>query len=126
MSAPDPLTALTGAATPPQANGEAMFEAPWQGRLFGMAVALNEAGLFEWADFQARLIHHIGVWDRAHSNPTPAGTAAAPYAYYEHFGAALNDLVTRTTPLTAAEFDARVREYRARPHGHDHDHDHDH
>ena len=35
---------------PPMANGELVFDEPWQGRLFGMAVALTEAGVIDWAD----------------------------------------------------------------------------
>ena len=32
-----------GAAAPPRSNGELVFEAPWESRSFGMAVALSEA-----------------------------------------------------------------------------------
>ena len=68
------------------ANGEVLFEEPWQGRVFGMAVALHEAGLFDWSEFQARLIEVIGDWDRQASD---AGT----YHYYQHFQRALNNLL---------------------------------
>ena len=34
-----------GAAGVPRKNGELVFEEPWQGRVFGMAVALSEQGL---------------------------------------------------------------------------------
>ncbi|WP_136440466.1 nitrile hydratase accessory protein [Pacificoceanicola onchidii] len=30
---------------------EAPFDAPWQAQLFGLTVALNEAGLFSWPDW---------------------------------------------------------------------------
>ena len=33
---------------PPMANGEVIFDAPWQGRVFAMAVALSEQGVFVW------------------------------------------------------------------------------
>jgi len=32
----------------PSRNGELVFQAPWEGRAFGMAVALHDAGLFTW------------------------------------------------------------------------------
>jgi hypothetical protein len=34
---------------PPRDNGELTFEAPWQGRAFGMAVALQEKESFRGA-----------------------------------------------------------------------------
>ena len=40
-------------------NGELNFEAPWQGRVFAMANALCDAGLFEWSEFQQSLIDEI-------------------------------------------------------------------
>ena len=46
---------LEGPAAPPAANGELVFEAPWQARLFGMAWSLCDAGLFEWDEFRAKL-----------------------------------------------------------------------
>ena len=41
-------------------NGELAFDEPWQGRVFGIANALCAAGIFEWSEFQARLIEAIG------------------------------------------------------------------
>ena len=38
------LAADGGAAAPPRSNGELVFEAPWESRSFGMAVALSEPG----------------------------------------------------------------------------------
>ena len=32
----------------PRKNGELVFEAPWEARAFGLAVALSEAGQFPW------------------------------------------------------------------------------
>ena len=33
---------------PPMQNGEVVFEAPWQSRVFSMAVSLSEAKVFHW------------------------------------------------------------------------------
>lgn len=44
----------------PRKNGELAFDAPWQSRVFGMAVALNERGIYEWNDFRERLVVAIG------------------------------------------------------------------
>lgn len=43
----------------PRQNGELVFAAPWQSRIFGMAVALNERGAYDWEDFRRRLVEEI-------------------------------------------------------------------
>ena len=48
-----------GPEAPPRRNGELVFEAPWESRAFGMAVALCEQGLFEWEEFRRCLIAEI-------------------------------------------------------------------
>ena len=42
----DPDVASADApAAPPRDNGELVFEAPWESRAFGVAVALHDAGV---------------------------------------------------------------------------------
>ena len=36
-----------------------VFAAPWQSRIFGMAVALNDRGTYDWDDFRRRLVDEI-------------------------------------------------------------------
>ena len=36
----------------PRKNGELVFEEPWEGRVFGMAVALHDQRLYGWEEFQ--------------------------------------------------------------------------
>ena len=43
----------------PRQNGELVFEAPWQGRVLAMAVAVVDALDLEWDDFRRRLIAAI-------------------------------------------------------------------
>ena len=43
---------MEGQAAMPRKNGEFVFEAPWEGRAFGMAVALKDQGHCEWGDFR--------------------------------------------------------------------------
>ena len=45
-----------GPAAPPRRNGELLFGAPWEGRLFGLTMALHRAGVFEWDEFRQLLI----------------------------------------------------------------------
>jgi nitrile hydratase accessory protein len=117
---PDVEQHLTGTAAPPTANGELLFEAPWEARVFGMAHALCDAGLFRWADFQAALIEEIARWEREEAD------ASMAYRYYERFQAALETLLDRLGPASGAHLQARAAALAARPHGHDHPHHHDH
>ena len=38
-----------------------MFDAPWQGRVFGMAVALSEGGRLPWEEFRQALIREVAA-----------------------------------------------------------------
>ena len=58
---------LEGAIAPPMANGELIFELPWQGRVFGMARSLCDQGVYEWDEFRENLIDEIAYWDANHS-----------------------------------------------------------
>ncbi len=50
-----------GPASVPRQNGELVFDAPWQGRIFGMAVALSEEGLVPWEEFRQALIAAVAA-----------------------------------------------------------------
>ena len=43
----------------PRKNGELVFEAPWEGRAFGLAVALHRAGHYPWDAFRDHLVAEI-------------------------------------------------------------------
>ena len=105
--------ALDARVRPPMANGEVLFDAPWHGRVFGMAVALHEAGVFAWSEFQAQLIEVVGVWDSQ-------AAEGDPYEYYQHFQTALQRLMAAKGLISDVDLDERVDALAARPHGHDH------
>lgn len=113
-----PELSVAGPSAPPRANGELVFEAPWQSRLFGVTLALCERGAFGWPEFQKRLIGAIAEWERSHPPD-------APYQYYECWLVALERLLDAKGLCASDEIDARASEYAARPAGHDHDHHHD-
>ena len=104
---------LGGELKPPMANGEVLFEEPWHGRVFGMAVALHEAGVFTWQEFQHSLIEAVGAWDKAAS-------ATDSYQYYERFEAALSSLLAAKQLVGDGDLSDRTAAFAARPHGHDH------
>ena len=51
----------------PRKNGELVFEAPWEGRVFGMAVVLSDDRVYAWDDFRDHLVGdrgRRGAWGR--------------------------------------------------------------
>jgi nitrile hydratase accessory protein len=104
-----------GVAAPPLQNGELAFDAPWQGRVFGIARTLAEQGTFTWDDFRARLIDAIACWEAAAAPP-------ADYRYYDCFLAALEALLVERGLLGEGELAARLGRYADRAPDHDHHH----
>ena len=98
---------------PPTENGELVFEAPWEARIFAMAHHLCDAGLYSWDDFRDALIAEIAQWDAAH----PAGEG---YVYYERFQAALEALLVKRGVVATGALEAETVKLAARPQGHDH------
>ena len=98
---------------PPMANGEVLFDEPWQGRVFAMALLLEEQECFAWEEFQAVLIEVIDEWELSDARD-------GAYAYYEHFQEALKRVLATKNVLELKELDARTAAFAARPHGHDH------
>lgn len=99
---------LEGLASPPRDNGEIVFAAPWERRVFGLAVALCRSDAYEWEWFRQRLIARI-----AQDEGRP---------YWNSWALALEDLLGQTDAVTPGEVDARQQAFLARPHGHDHHH----
>lgn len=99
---------LTGAIAPPMANGEVVFESPWQGRVFGMARHLSESGRYTWDEFRGALIQAI--------------EAAPEREYFESFLVALENLLAQKQMVDPPGLDHLTATLAARPHGHDHAH----
>jgi nitrile hydratase accessory protein len=112
MSALDDLSANPTTALP-RSNGELVFAEPWESRAFGMAAALADQDVFNWADFQAGLIAAIAQ----HEGDARANGA---YCYYEHWLTALETLAVKRGLISTREIDERVAEFQLRPDGHDH------
>jgi nitrile hydratase accessory protein len=110
---------IEGPAAPPHSNGELVFSEPWEGRAFGMAVTLYEAGEFTWPQFQAALIARIRAFETGPAHDEP-------WNYYQLWLAALEDVLTGLRAVSAGEVAARAQALAQRPHGHDHRQDHDH
>lgn len=85
----------------PRQNGTLVFAAPWEARAFGIAVALNEAGVYPWRDFSQGLAAETAAAE-------PHGV---PTSYYERWLQTLEKLAIAQGLLTPAELDARTTEY---------------
>jgi cobaltochelatase CobN len=98
----DPVAAqLDGDAALPRRNGQLVFEAPWQGRVFGMAVAFSEMGAFSWEEFRQELIAQIAI----------AAGRGGQFRYYEAWLAAFERLVTDKKLLTSCEIEETTFQY---------------
>ncbi|ANW66642.1 MULTISPECIES: nitrile hydratase accessory protein [Mycolicibacterium] len=116
------LDAVGTAAALPRSNGELVFDAPWQGRLFGLVVHMCQSGAFEWDEFKT---HLIAVIDESGIDDT-----CDPAVYYRQFGEAFCRLVAEKDFATTAVLEQRTHAESERlshaDSDHDHDHDHDH
>ncbi len=79
------IAAMDGSTALPRKNGELVFEEPWQGRAFGMAVALHEQGAYDWEEFRQALIAQIAAAD----------ARGGAFVYYEIWLATFEELLTK-------------------------------
>jgi len=112
----EPSLDLAGPAAPPRRNGEMVFEAPWESRLFGLTLALCPEGRLEGEEFRRALIAAITDWERGGHQPET-------WSYYRCWAAALERVLAGKGLCAPPELDARERALAAREPGHDHRHD---
>ena len=93
---------MEGAAALPRTSGELIFQAPWEGEAFAMAVALCGGGIYPWGDFQGRLIAAIAAADGKQFPPETQPT------YYEHWLIALEALLIEKRILSKARIDRKA------------------
>lgn len=110
-----PIFADDDAVAPPRSNGELVFAAPWESRVFGLAAALRDRGLFDWDEFRVCLIAEIAEAERG-----SVQLHAQEWSYYACWQAALERLLVQKGLCNPGELEVRERELAARPGGHDH------
>ncbi|NIP16460.1 MAG: nitrile hydratase accessory protein [Pseudomonadales bacterium] len=74
-------------ASLPRKSGEMVFHDDWERRAFAVAVSLAEQGVFEWSEFQQKLIAAIAFAEQDDPHHPSRG-------YYESWLVALEDLLT--------------------------------
>lgn len=93
---------MEGTTALPRQSGELIFQDPWEGSVFAMAVALCEQGLYQWSEFRDHLITEITAAERPEISPESRPT------YYECWLAALEALLLERGILTKAKIDTRA------------------
>jgi nitrile hydratase accessory protein len=80
---------MAGPAALPRQNGTLAFDAPWQGRVFGLALAVVDRLDLGWEEFRSRLVAAI---DEAPDRP-----------YWESWTAALEALLRERGGVTLGQ-----------------------
>jgi nitrile hydratase len=115
----------------PTEDGDPVFEAAWQARVFGLSVSMRgEDGVFEWESFQRRLADEIASEDES---APPEDIEAG---YYRHWLSAFERLLIENGHVDPAQLEERAAEFAngdrtaaefvEGEHESDHDHGHDH
>ena len=93
-----------GSAAPPRRNGELVFEEPWEGRAFGIAMVLSDQGSVPWESFRQQLIAAVAKADCIPDTRNRPG-------YYENWLAALEVLLIERGIVSAKEIERRVEQF---------------
>ena len=97
------VTKMSGSSALPRSNGELVFESPWEGRAFGVAVALTNAGRYQWREFNKVFIEHIARAEQSGDSST----------YYQRWLAALEELALKKRFVSAQELEQRAQQLAA-------------
>jgi nitrile hydratase accessory protein len=92
---------MDGGSALPRKNGELVFDAAWEARVFGMTISMHERQHFEWNEFRDELIEEIAEADREGS----------PATYYERWLEAFEHLLIEKGFLTHEELAARLDDF---------------
>lgn len=107
---------VDGPAAPPRSNGELVFAHPWEGRAFGLVMALVDRGVLPYDAFRDALVARVAA-------APPSGSSAS---YYRCWLQALEQVLAERSLVEQEDLDARTAALEARPAGHDHAHHHGH
>lgn len=93
---------MEGKTALPRQSGELVFQDPWEGEAFAMAVALCEQGHYPWSHFRDHLVAQIAAAEEKELLPESSPT------YYEHWLAALETLLIEKQILLKEKIDTRA------------------
>ncbi|MDH3681736.1 MAG: nitrile hydratase accessory protein [Acidimicrobiia bacterium] len=107
----DPLE-IDGPAAPPRSNGEVVFTASWQPRLFAATVQLRDQDLIPWERFRQGLINEIAAHEQELDGPDA-------YDYWGCWQRALERLLAELGIVDGTDLDRAGEVIAARPAAHD-------
>ena len=87
---------MRGVTPLPRKSGEMVFHDDWERRAFAMAVSLAEQGLFEWSEFQERLIESVAAAERVDPQNPSRG-------YYESWLVSLERILEDKRLLSSSD-----------------------
>ena len=93
---------MEGTTALPRKSGDLVFQAPWEGEAFAMAVALCERVMYSWSDFQSHLIAAIAAAEEKQLPPETRPT------YYENWLVALETLLIEKSILSKAQIERKA------------------
>lgn len=105
MDIEDTVADIQDATDLPEQAGELQFETPWQARAFSLVVTMYRQGMFEWNEFQSRLIEE--VQDHDHDDETLESV------YYRQWMAAFQKLLVDKGICAPEEIEQRASEFRS-------------
>lgn len=95
-------TTMLGAPdSPPRCNASLVFHREWEGRVFGLALALAREGCFEWEEFRVELIRAIAEWEAEHGTDR----VSPEWDYYQRWMLALERVLLTSGVLSAEELE---------------------
>lgn len=89
----------------PRRSGELTFQAPWEKRAFGMAIALCQQERVLFDDLRWRVVAAITTWERANRGREET------FRFYERWALALEKLLVDQGFLSKDEIERRVAEF---------------
>lgn len=145
-TATESLESILESDVTPTEDGDPVFDAAWQARIFGLSVSMRgEDGVFKWESFQQRLAEEIAASedsDATTDRETDPEDSATPddieEEYYRQWLAAFERLLVENGHVDPAQLDERTAEFAAgdrtaaefvegdheSAHGHEHQHSH--
>lgn len=109
----DDLRELLDAERAPTEDGDPVFEAAWQARIFGLSVSMRgEDGVFKWESFQQRLAEEIATEEAPEAPGIGASTGEdLERDYYRQWLAAFERLLLEEGHLDREQLQRRAAEF---------------
>lgn len=89
----------------PRDNGELVFQAPWEGRVFAMAVLMTEKGMCPWTAFNGKFVEEISEAERL----SPGEEMVS--SYYKHWMQAFEKLLMEKNIVSPDQLQMRTDEF---------------